>query len=52
MKWYNKEILPDSFGNGSRGFLTDKHVASEPLQSWVLRDKAEVAMITRVKRAK
>lgn len=41
---------PDSFGDGSRGFLTDEHVASEPLQSRVLRDEAEVAMIARVKR--
>lgn len=43
---------PDSFGDGSRRFLTDEHVASEPLQSRVLRDEAEVAMIARVKRAK
>lgn len=42
---------PDGFGDRSRGFLTDEHVASESLQSGVLRDEAEVAMIARVKRA-
>lgn len=40
---------PDSFGDGSCGFLTDEHMTSEPLQSGVLRDEAEVAMIARVK---
>lgn len=42
---------PDGFGNRSRGFLTDEHVASESLQSGVLRDEAEVAMIARMKGA-
>lgn len=42
---------PDSFGDRSRRFLTDEHVASESLQSRVLRDEAKVAMIARMKRA-
>lgn len=44
--------IPDSFSNGPRGFLTNEHVASKPLQGRVLRNEAEVAMITRMKRAK
>ncbi|KYN50108.1 hypothetical protein ALC62_00136, partial [Cyphomyrmex costatus] len=40
---------PDSFCNRSCGFLTNEHMASKPLQSGVLRNEAEVAMITRVK---
>lgn len=48
----NKMIyIPDSFGNGPRGFLADEHVASEPLQGRMLRDEAEVAMIARMKGA-
>lgn len=43
--------VPDSFGNGPRGFLADEHVASEPLQGRMLRDEAEVAMIARMKGA-
>ena len=46
------ESSPDGFGNGPRGFLTNEHVASEPLQGRVLRDEAEVAMIARMERAK
>lgn len=42
---------PDGFGDRSRRFLTDEHVASESLQGRVLRDEAEVAMIARMKRA-
>lgn len=43
--------VPDSFGNGPRGFLADEHVASEPLQGRMFRDEAEVAMIARMKGA-
>lgn len=46
------DIIPDGFGNGPRGLLTNEHVASEPLQGGMLRDEAEVAMIARMKRAK
>ncbi|KYN42537.1 Tryptophan 5-hydroxylase 1 [Trachymyrmex septentrionalis] len=48
-QWIIRKNSPDSFSNGSRGFLTNEHVASEPLQSGMLRDEAEVAMIARVK---
>lgn len=47
---FKEGSLPDSFGDGSCGLLTNEHVACEPLQSGVLRDEAEVAMIARVKR--
>lgn len=46
------QCSPDSFGDGSRGFLTDEHVASESLQGGMFCDEAEVAMIARMKRAK
>lgn len=61
LRWRYNEIIirkknrtiyiPDSFGNGPRGFLADEHVTSEPLQRRMLRDEAEVAMIARMKGA-
>ncbi|KYN08609.1 hypothetical protein ALC62_00279 [Cyphomyrmex costatus] len=47
--FFERRNSPDSFCNRSCGFLTNEHMASKPLQSGVLRNEAEVAMITRVK---